>query len=213
MATETRDTAISPVAATKDDGDNKIGPVSSSGFDEAEGEMKSIQHGKPIDPALAFIGLEKIEYSEEEGKGVVRKIDLYMLPLLMWVYVIQFADLTMRLSWAFVRTQTSTQIGRSTVGFRAYSMLDILHGSKCTPFIVFIGTFTTSSLKLTPILSSGFLPRICCPVYRSENTPASPSSAGELSSLATRLPTTTPRSWLCVSCSACLSQPSRPPLC
>lgn len=47
-----------------------------------------------VDPALAFRGLKPIEYTVEEGKRVLRKIDLYLLPALCWVYAVQFADKT-----------------------------------------------------------------------------------------------------------------------
>ncbi|KAF2166699.1 hypothetical protein M409DRAFT_66317 [Zasmidium cellare ATCC 36951] len=46
------------------------------------------------DPALLALGHEPVEYSPEEGRSVLRKIDLHLLPMLMWVYMIQFADKT-----------------------------------------------------------------------------------------------------------------------
>ena len=59
------------------------------------GELTDIsQRDKGADSALAILGDERIEYTVEEGKAVLRKIDLHLLPLLMWVYMIQFADKT-----------------------------------------------------------------------------------------------------------------------
>lgn len=57
------------------------------------GELSTV--GKSaVDPALAFRGLDAVEFTVEEGKRVLRKIDLHLLPLLCWVYAIQFADKT-----------------------------------------------------------------------------------------------------------------------
>lgn len=59
------------------------------------GEVKDLAHGdKLTNSALAVVGNERVEYSPEEGNAVLRKIDLHILPLLMWVYLIQFADKT-----------------------------------------------------------------------------------------------------------------------
>lgn len=46
------------------------------------------------DPALRFAEGEVIDYTEVESKKVLRKIDLALMPLLCWVYMIQFADKT-----------------------------------------------------------------------------------------------------------------------
>lgn len=47
---------------------------------------------KDIDPALAATGGQFIEFTPEEETTVLRKIDLHILPLMCWVYAIQFAD-------------------------------------------------------------------------------------------------------------------------
>lgn len=49
-----------------------------------------------VDEALEFTGngAEEIHYSEEEERAVLRKIDWNIIPLLCWVYMIQFADKT-----------------------------------------------------------------------------------------------------------------------
>lgn len=44
------------------------------------------------DPALQFVRDETVTYTPEEERKVLRKIDWHILPLLAWVYAIQFAD-------------------------------------------------------------------------------------------------------------------------
>lgn len=56
-----------------------------------DGEVKKIEGA---DPALEFAGEDVIEFTEEEGASVLSKIDWHILPLLCWVYAIQFADKT-----------------------------------------------------------------------------------------------------------------------
>lgn len=46
------------------------------------------------DPALDFINGEEIEFTPEEERRVLRKIDLALMPLLCWIYALQFADKT-----------------------------------------------------------------------------------------------------------------------
>lgn len=57
------------------------------------GECKEI-NAKEVDPALAFMGGEIITYTVEEAKTVLRKIDWALMPMLCWVYALQFADKT-----------------------------------------------------------------------------------------------------------------------
>lgn len=56
------------------------------------GELEELS--KTRDPALLALGHATIEYNPEEGRSVLRKIDLHLLPMLTWVYMIQFADKT-----------------------------------------------------------------------------------------------------------------------
>lgn len=56
-----------------------------------EGHSKEIQGS---DPALAFAAGEVVEFTEAEDASVLSKIDWHILPLLCWVYAIQFADKT-----------------------------------------------------------------------------------------------------------------------
>ena len=55
-------------------------------------ELSTVTHA--FDPAIAVLGQERIEYTEAEGRSVLRRIDRHILPMLMWVYCIQFADKT-----------------------------------------------------------------------------------------------------------------------
>lgn len=45
-----------------------------------------------LDPAMAVAGGEIQHFSPEEERSVLRKIDMYILPLMCWIYAIQFAD-------------------------------------------------------------------------------------------------------------------------
>ncbi|KAH6884929.1 major facilitator superfamily domain-containing protein [Thelonectria olida] len=46
------------------------------------------------DPALHFASGEDVEFTPEEEKSVLRKIDWALMPLLCWIYALQFADKT-----------------------------------------------------------------------------------------------------------------------
>lgn len=50
-----------------------------------------IKHG---DAALAVIGDERVELSDEDNRKIRRKTDLYILPILIWVYFLQVMDKT-----------------------------------------------------------------------------------------------------------------------
>ena len=50
-----------------------------------------IKHG---DAALAVIGDERVELTEEDNKRIRRKTDLNILPILVWVYFLQVMDKT-----------------------------------------------------------------------------------------------------------------------
>jgi len=62
-------------------------------MDIQDGDFKK-REMKDLDPALQFTNAEEIEYTPEEGKSVLSKIDRVMMPMLCWVYLIQFADKT-----------------------------------------------------------------------------------------------------------------------
>ncbi|KAL4819974.1 major facilitator superfamily domain-containing protein [Aspergillus spinulosporus] len=49
---------------------------------------------KTADPALRLTGGVVVEFTPEEEQSVLKNIDRHMLPLMCWVYMIQFADKT-----------------------------------------------------------------------------------------------------------------------
>jgi ACS family allantoate permease-like MFS transporter len=58
---------------------------------EEIGESKVISI-KGADPALQLTHGERIVYTPEEEASVLSKIDWHLLPLMCWVYALQFAD-------------------------------------------------------------------------------------------------------------------------
>lgn len=67
-----------------------IAPVTSR-RDGSVFEEKNVS-SRSIDPALAVTGGENIDFDAEEEKIVLSKIDWHILPLMCWIYAIQFAD-------------------------------------------------------------------------------------------------------------------------
>ncbi|KAE8158898.1 major facilitator superfamily domain-containing protein [Aspergillus tamarii] len=63
---------------------------------DTEVQRGEIKHAQPrdVDPALQFLATEEIEYTPAESRTVLSKIDRVLMPLLCWVYLIQFADKT-----------------------------------------------------------------------------------------------------------------------
>ncbi|RAK82208.1 putative allantoate permease [Aspergillus fijiensis CBS 313.89] len=63
---------------------------------DTEVQPGEIKHGGTgdVDPALQFLAAAAIEYTPEESRTVLSKIDRVLMPLLCWVYLIQFADKT-----------------------------------------------------------------------------------------------------------------------
>ncbi|RDW84617.1 putative MFS allantoate transporter protein [Coleophoma cylindrospora] len=47
---------------------------------------------KDVDPALAITGGQVIDFTPEEERSVLSKIDWHIMPLMCWIYAIQFAD-------------------------------------------------------------------------------------------------------------------------
>lgn len=73
---------------TKDMGDDITrGPS----YHDGVVEEKKLHTGD-IDPALAVTGGDIITFTPEEEKSVLSKIDWHILPLMCWIYAIQFAD-------------------------------------------------------------------------------------------------------------------------
>lgn len=62
-------------------------------MDIQDGDLKQ-RDIRDLDPALQFMNAEEIEYTPDEAKKVLSKIDRVLMPLLCWVYLIQFADKT-----------------------------------------------------------------------------------------------------------------------
>ena len=69
------------------------GEIGRVGTEVQEGGLKE-REVNDADPALQFANAEPIEFTPEEAKSVLRKIDWALMPLLCWVYMIQFADKT-----------------------------------------------------------------------------------------------------------------------
>lgn len=59
--------------------------------DEPVGYVKTLG---AADPAFDFAEGEVVQFTEQEEASVLSKIDWHILPLLCWVYCIQFADKT-----------------------------------------------------------------------------------------------------------------------
>ncbi|KAL3431038.1 major facilitator superfamily domain-containing protein [Aspergillus tetrazonus] len=76
--------------------------------DVAKGEVAL--DDKDVDPALRLTGGVVIEFTPEEEKGVLKRIDLHMLPLLCWVYMVQFADKTALNYASLMGLQTDTKL-------------------------------------------------------------------------------------------------------
>ncbi|KAK6216041.1 hypothetical protein LQW54_003815 [Pestalotiopsis sp. IQ-011] len=68
-----------------EDGISRIASMGVASFDDKVAS-------KDVDPAMAVAGDEVLHFSPEEEASVLRKIDLYILPLMCWIYAIQFAD-------------------------------------------------------------------------------------------------------------------------
>ncbi|KAF7541883.1 hypothetical protein G7054_g263 [Neopestalotiopsis clavispora] len=66
-----------------------ISKIASMGVASVD-DMKT--SSKDVDPALAVAGDEVLQITAEEEASVLRKIDMYILPLMCWIYAIQFAD-------------------------------------------------------------------------------------------------------------------------
>jgi MFS family permease len=71
------------------------GSVNETGIITGRGILRltetQLKHG---DAALAVIGDERIELTDADNKRIRRKTDLYILPILIWVYFLQVMDKT-----------------------------------------------------------------------------------------------------------------------
>lgn len=66
------------------------------------------------DPALMYTSADTVEFTEEEERSVLKKIDLHILPLLCWVYMIQFADKTTLNYASLMGIRTDTKLDPAT---------------------------------------------------------------------------------------------------
>uniref|UniRef100_L2GCA4 MFS allantoate transporter n=1 Tax=Colletotrichum fructicola (strain Nara gc5) TaxID=1213859 RepID=L2GCA4_COLFN len=69
------------------------GDVIRTQTDLEDGSIEKLKHGE-VDPALAFVNGEQVQFTPEEEAAVLRKIDWALMPLLCWIYALQFADKT-----------------------------------------------------------------------------------------------------------------------
>ena len=67
--------------------------VSPNMADFSVGDVEKSNVGRrELDPAMAATGGAIVHYSDEAYARVLRKIDTHMLPLMCWIYLVQFAD-------------------------------------------------------------------------------------------------------------------------
>lgn len=59
-----------------------------------QGAIEDKPQNTDADPALHFIAGEDVVYTPEEEQSVLRKIDWALMPMLCWIYALQFADKT-----------------------------------------------------------------------------------------------------------------------
>ncbi|KAL4900899.1 hypothetical protein BDW74DRAFT_170470 [Aspergillus multicolor] len=72
---------------------SEVTNTEASNMDVSKGEVLNT-NSKDIDPALRLTGGVVVSFTPEEEKSVLRRIDAHMLPLMCWVYMVQFADKT-----------------------------------------------------------------------------------------------------------------------
>ncbi|KAJ5175686.1 uncharacterized protein N7482_001563 [Penicillium canariense] len=77
------------------------------------GDLKQ-QTTRNLDPALQFLDAEEVEYTPAEAKKVLSKIDRVLMPLLCWVYLIQFADKTSLNYASLMRIREDTHLAFPT---------------------------------------------------------------------------------------------------
>ena len=93
-------------------------PDITTAAEEGVGSIADGKHvDKEIDPALAITGGEIVQYSPEEEKSVLSKIDWHILPLMCWIYGIQFADKISLNSAALMGIREDTHLDASSQQF------------------------------------------------------------------------------------------------
>lgn len=105
-----------------------------------------IKHG---DRALAVIGDDRVELTEEDNKRIRRKTDLNLLPILIWMYFLQITDKSTLGYSAIFGLQTDTNLTGSEYSLIAsFAPIAQLAWQPFSSFVV---------LKVPP--------RICVPIF------------------------------------------------
>ncbi|KAF2096432.1 MFS general substrate transporter [Rhizodiscina lignyota] len=105
-----------------------------------------IRHG---DAALAVIGDERVELTDEDNKRIRRKTDLYLLPILIWMYLLQITD-------------------KSTLGYSAIFGLQTDTHLTGSQYSLIASISPIAQLAWQPFSSIVILkvpPRICVPIF------------------------------------------------
>lgn len=76
------------------DQENDGGDIIRTVTDVDVGAVEEKPHNDDADPALDFLGGEEVEYTPEEERSLLKKIDWALMPMLCWIYALQFADKT-----------------------------------------------------------------------------------------------------------------------
>lgn len=105
-----------------------------------------IKHG---DAALAVIGDERVEVTDEDNRRIRRRTDLYLLPVLIWMYVLQITD-------------------KSTLGYSAVFGLQADTHLTGSQYSLVSSMAPIAQLAWQPFSSIVILkvpPRICVPIF------------------------------------------------
>lgn len=135
---------------------------SNYGMEQMDTEVQrgEIKHAQPrdVDPALQFLATEEIEYTPAEARTVLSKIDRVLMPLLCWVYLIQFADKTSLNYASLMGIREDTHLDPQS---QQYSWVSSIFYAGYI-FWEYVSLHALSILS-SPMLMSGvdFPPRIC----------------------------------------------------
>jgi MFS transporter, ACS family, allantoate permease len=110
---------------------SEINPQPLGTVDIEEAEMKVLG----ADPALKFTSEETVTYTAEEEAKVLTKIDWHILPMLCWIYAIQFADKTTLNYASLMGIRTATHLDSnsqqyswvSSIFYAGYIMWEWVH--------------------------------------------------------------------------------------
>lgn len=105
-----------------------------------------VKHG---DAALRMIGDDRVELTEEDNKRIRRRTDLYLLPILIWMYFLQISD-------------------KTTLGYGATFGLQKDTGLTGSQYSLVGSIAPIAQLAWQPVSSIVILkvpPRICVPIF------------------------------------------------